>query len=68
MPTFITMLTVIFGVHGRSLRRTDCGATATEYALLVGFIALVVVFGIAAFGTSLSAFWDSIAGTVGDLI
>ena len=63
------------GVHGKhraavtgSRRRShspaggpDRGATATEYAILVAFIALVVAAAIAFFGTSLSEYISRIA-------
>lgn len=41
------------------------GATATEYALLVGLIALVIVIGVGAFGTNLNNFFSNLASTVG---
>jgi pilus assembly protein Flp/PilA len=41
------------------------GATATEYALLVGLIALVIIIGVTAFGTNLNSFFSNIASTVG---
>jgi pilus assembly protein Flp/PilA len=41
------------------------GATATEYSLLVGLIALVIVAGVTLFGGNLNTFFSSLAGTVG---
>ncbi|MGY3320137.1 Flp family type IVb pilin [Arthrobacter sp. TE12232] len=41
------------------------GATATEYSLLVGLIALVIVAGVTLFGTNLNTFFSGLAGTVG---
>ena len=41
------------------------GATATEYSLLVGLIALVIVAGVGLFGTNLNAWFNSLATTVG---
>jgi len=38
-----------------SERRDEVGATATEYSLLVGFIAMILVAGVTAFGDSLSS-------------
>lgn len=35
-------------------RAQEEGATATEYSLLAGFIALVIVAGVGAFGTALN--------------
>jgi Flp pilus assembly pilin Flp len=38
----------------------EAGATATEYALLVGFIAVVIGVAIAFFGSQLSSFYAAI--------
>ena len=43
----------------------DRGATATEYALLVGLIALVIIGGVTLFGTNLQTFFSSLGSTVG---
>jgi pilus assembly protein Flp/PilA len=40
------------------------GATATEYALLCGFIAMVIVFGVGVFGTALNAFYGQMTSGV----
>ena len=40
---------------------SDTGATATEYAILLGFIAIVIVIGIAAFSNQLNAFYNVLA-------
>ena len=42
----------------------DRGATATEYAILVGFIALAIAAAIAFFGTSLSEYINHIAAGI----
>lgn len=42
-------------------RRDDRGATATEYGLLVGFIAIVIVAGVAVFGEALNTHFDGLA-------
>jgi pilus assembly protein Flp/PilA len=41
------------------------GATATEYALLVGLIALVIIAGVTLFGTNLNTFFSTLGSTVG---
>ena len=41
------------------------GATATEYALLVGLIALIIVVGVGLFGQALNSWFSSLATTVG---
>lgn len=43
----------------------DRGATATEYAMLVAFIAVVVGVAVAAFGTQLADFFNSLAVKIG---
>jgi pilus assembly protein Flp/PilA len=42
----------------------DTGATATEYALLVGFIAMVIIVGVTAFGSNLNDFYDRMTTTL----
>ncbi len=49
----------------RAIFSTEKGATATEYSLLVGLIALVIVAGVTLFGTNLNTFFSGLAGTVG---
>ena len=40
------------------LRSEEGGATATEYGITVGFIAIVIVAGVGGFGISLNGFFD----------
>jgi pilus assembly protein Flp/PilA len=40
------------------------GATATEYALLVALIAIVIAVAVGLFGTNLSTFYNNVATTV----
>ncbi|MDQ0147992.1 Flp family type IVb pilin [Pseudarthrobacter niigatensis] len=49
----------------RAVLSQEKGATATEYSLLVGLIALVIVAGVTLFGGNLNTFFNSLAGTVG---
>ncbi|MDQ0238096.1 MULTISPECIES: Flp family type IVb pilin [Arthrobacter] len=37
------------------------GATATEYSILVGFIAMVIIAGVGLFGTALNAYFSTLA-------
>ena len=46
-------------------RDEEKGATATEYALLVAFIAFAVIAGVTLFGTALSGYFSGLATTVG---
>jgi pilus assembly protein Flp/PilA len=41
--------------------RGERGATATEYGLLVGFIAIVIVAGVGFFGESLDAYFTGLS-------
>jgi pilus assembly protein Flp/PilA len=41
--------------------RDERGATATEYGLLVGFIALIIVVGVGFFGESLDAYFTGLS-------
>lgn len=38
--------------------KSERGATATEYGLLVAFIAIAIIVGVTAFGGALDAFFD----------
>ena len=41
--------------------KSEEGASAAEYGLLLGLIALVILVGVSAFGMNLSNLYDSIA-------
>jgi pilus assembly protein Flp/PilA len=43
----------------------DRGATATEYAMLVAFIAVAIAAAVTAFGKDLSKFFSSLAKNIG---
>jgi pilus assembly protein Flp/PilA len=45
-------------------KRDEKGATATEYGLLVGLIALIIVIGVGLFGDALNDFFDGLSDTV----
>jgi len=57
LEKFITLMIV-----GRDEEK---GATATEYGLLVGLIALIIVAGVGIFGEALDGFFTELGGTVG---
>lgn len=44
-----------------SHERDERGATATEYGLLVGFIAIAIVAAVGMFGTALDAYFGGLA-------
>lgn len=58
------MLTNLY-VRVRNVARSDEGATALEYGILVALIALFIVGGVTLFGQQLDAFFRSIAGAAG---
>jgi pilus assembly protein Flp/PilA len=45
--------------------RDEEGATATEYAMLLIFIALAIAFGANALGLSINQLFQSVASTIG---
>jgi pilus assembly protein Flp/PilA len=47
-----------------SILAGEQGATATEYSILAGFIAVVIVVGVGAFGLALNGFIDGLATAV----
>jgi len=49
-----------FGAHGK-----DRGATAVEYGLLVGLIAVVIIVGVSALGGRLQAIFATLAAQLG---
>lgn len=53
----------IFNKFSSFLRKED-GITATEYALMIVFIALAIGVGAAVLGTDLSNFFGSVGGKV----
>jgi pilus assembly protein Flp/PilA len=61
------LLTMIAAIQVRSTEFADRerGATATEYALLVAFIALAIIIGVTAFGSALNSFFSDLASRVG---
>ena len=61
------LLTLIAAIHARvaSLDDRESGATATEYALLVALIALVIVAGVTLFGSQLNSFFSDLGTKVG---
>lgn len=60
----LQFMTLMF-VSDLRAKKNERGATATEYGLLVGLIALIIVVGVGAFGTALDAFFSGLAGVVG---
>jgi pilus assembly protein Flp/PilA len=58
----VSVLAFVSGIKGRL--ESEKGATATEYSLLIAFIAFAVIAGVTFFGNSLSAWFTTLGGTV----
>jgi pilus assembly protein Flp/PilA len=59
----VSVLAFVSGVKDRLT--SEKGATATEYSLLVAFIALLIIAGVTLFGNALNAWFSSLATKVG---
>ncbi len=59
---FAHLFAVLTVVSGRFEDRKDRGATAVEYGLLVGLIAIVMIAGVALLGTKLSDLFTTASG------
>lgn len=58
----VSVTAFIAGIKERF--ESEKGATATEYSLLVGLIALVLVGGVGVFGGALDTWFDNLGGIV----
>jgi pilus assembly protein Flp/PilA len=58
----VSMLAFVAGVKDKL--ESEKGATATEYGLLVGLIAIILVGGVGLFGGALNGFFGRLAGVV----
>ena len=59
----VSVLAFVSGVKDRL--SSEKGATATEYSLLVAFIAFLIIVGVTAFGKALNTWFSSLGPTVG---
>jgi pilus assembly protein Flp/PilA len=59
----VSVLAFVAGIKDRLA--SEKGATATEYSLLVAFIALLIILGVTAFGNALNSWFASLGSTVG---
>ncbi|WP_425863703.1 Flp family type IVb pilin [Arthrobacter sp. TWP1-1] len=64
LKLYVTMQSMFIATADR-FRDGERGATATEYALLVAFIALAIAGTVTAFGGQLSDFFDTLGTEVG---
>ncbi|GAB15650.1 Flp family type IVb pilin [Arthrobacter globiformis] len=58
----VSVLAFVSGIKDRL--ESEKGATATEYSLLVAFIAFIIVAGVTTFGNGLSAWFAELGGHV----
>lgn len=58
------MLFITLSLTDLRERKTERGATATEYSLLVAFIAFIIIVGVTAFGNALSGWFTGLGTTV----
>ena len=61
----LQMMTIMFLADLPERKKSERGATATEYGLLVGLIALAIIIGVTAFGGALNTFFQGLATKVG---
>jgi pilus assembly protein Flp/PilA len=61
MTSLYVTLCMLAGDVKDRLRREDRGATAVEYGLMVGLIAVVIITAVALVGTNLSTMFTNIA-------
>lgn len=59
----VSVVAFVAGIKDRLA--SEKGATATEYSLLVAFIALLIIIGVTAFGTALNNWFSTLGSTVG---
>jgi len=57
-------LIVAIQVRVDNFRDKERGATATEYAILVAFIALLIILGVTFFGGQLNSWFNRLGGHV----
>ena len=60
----ILKLIVAIQMRAVDFREKDRGATATEYAILVAFVALAIIVGATLFGAAVSNWFSNLASTV----
>ena len=58
----VSMLAFVAGIKDKL--ESEKGATATEYSLLVAFIAFGIIIAVTAFGTALSGWFNEISGAI----
>jgi pilus assembly protein Flp/PilA len=62
--TYVHLLGLVAFISGRFEDRKDRGATAVEYGLLVGLIAVVLIIAVGTLGTNISGLFGRLSGDV----
>jgi pilus assembly protein Flp/PilA len=63
LNTYATLVSLVAFAQDR-LKRDEKGATAVEYGLMVGLIAVVIITAVTTLGTDLSALFDKITAKI----
>ncbi|NVM99293.1 Flp family type IVb pilin [Arthrobacter sp. SDTb3-6] len=63
LKMYVTLQSLFIAGADR-VKDSERGATATEYALLIALIAVVIVVGVSFFGSALSDFFTTLGGKV----
>jgi|tagenome__1003787_1003787.scaffolds.fasta_scaffold18273934_1 pilus assembly protein Flp/PilA len=65
LPLYGALFTLQGRVEDHFQQRKDRGATAVEYGLLVGLIAVVIILAVTALGTQLKVLFNDIVRQIG---
>ena len=64
IKTYATLASLVYFASDR-LKREEKGATAVEYGLMVGLIAVVIIAAVVLLGKNLDALFDTIGAKLG---
>ena len=64
LNTYATLVSLVAFAQDR-LKRDEKGATAVEYGLMVGLIAVVIIAAVTLLGTQLDALFDKVTAKLG---
>ncbi len=57
-------MTSLFSRPTKSLLKSEDGATAIEYGLIAGLVAIIIIAGLTILGTDLSNMFNQVANTI----
>lgn len=60
----LNFLITLQSLTSRRIERTDKGATAVEYGLMVSLIAVVIIVAVTALGVNLAAIFTEVAAAI----